>query len=205
MCSDMVTYMFYVFGHGYIYVLCVRTCLHICFMCSDMLTYMFYVFGHGYMYVLCVRTCLHICFMCSDMLTYMFYVFGHAYMYVLCVRTCLHICFMLGHAYMYVLCVRTCLHICFMCSDMVILLSKVIPRSFPLLTSSINLFSILIFALLFLEIFDGSIIINWHLSSFSNIPLFLNHVSKISKMSDSSLVMILCIQMSATDNELSSA
>ena len=48
MCSDMVTYMFYVFGHAYISVLCVRTCLHICFMCSDMLTYMFYVFGHGY-------------------------------------------------------------------------------------------------------------------------------------------------------------
>ena len=98
-------------------------------------------------------------------------------------------------AYIYVLCVRTWLHICFMCSDMVILLSKVIPRSFPLLTSSINLFSILIFALLFLEIFDGSIIINWHLSSFNNIPLFLNHVSKML-MSDSSLVMILCIQMS---------
>ena len=170
---------------AYIYVLCVRTWLHICFMCSDMLTYMFYVFGHGYIYVLCVRTWLHICFMCSDMVTYMFYVFGHAYIYVLCVRTCLHICFMcsdmltymfyvFGHGYIYVLCVRTWLHICFMCSDMVILLSKVMPRSFPLLISSINLFSILIFALLFLEIFDGSIIIIWHLSSFSTIPLFLN-------------------------------
>ena len=56
MCSDMLTCMFYVFGHAYMYVLCVRTCLHVCFMCSDMLTCMFYVFGHAYMYVLCVRT-----------------------------------------------------------------------------------------------------------------------------------------------------
>ena len=154
MCSEMLTYMFYVFGHAYIYVLCVRTCLHICFMCSDMVTCMFYVFGHAYIYVLCVWRCLHVCFMCSDMLTYMFYVFGHGYFIIE------------GN-------------------------TKKLPF--------INLFSILIFTLLFLKIFDGSIIINWHLFSFINIPLFLNHVSKIL-MSDSSSVMILCIQMSATDN-----